>query len=505
MSSTTERDSERGQILVLFAGALVVMFLVAALAFDIGMTLLERRDQQNAADAAALAGARYVIGATPYSGTCAGGGGNPAVASACAIALANDFDDASADENVYVNIPAQAGPYRGFPGFVEVRIESTRPAIFAGVMGRTAWPVGARAVAANQPGITYSVGMLALSPDACKAIHISGSGVVNADSNVQSNSTGAACGDGSNIGLSRTGLGILNVTAPDAVCRSAGDIQDQGSGTMTCTPSEYAFALPDPLRDLPAPVKPLPAPAMKEVVSGSVIVPLPTDIPDYCPGATGTKAPSEATPRLCRIGIGRDSGRQMILSPGLYPGGLELTNNVTAYLLPGIYWIGGGGFKTAGDASVISVNSEADRAKAVCTLDATPPCVGGGGILLYNSKLPNAPAGPIDIGGGGATLSLQPYDYPFGSTTIDLVIFQDRTVSLTGDDVTLNGSTAQAAEVRGIIYVPLGDVKVNGSASVFSMDQIIASTFKVNGSGGTVNVLREMGIDAEISAVGLVD
>lgn len=507
MSSTTDPTAERGQVLVLFAGGLVLLFLVAALAFDVGMTLLERRDQQNAADAAALAGARYVVGAASYNGTCAGGAGNPAVAAACEIALANDFDDAAADENVFVSIPATDGPYRGFPGFVEVRIESSRAAIFAGVIGRTSWSVGARAVAANQQGVTYSFGMLALSPDECKAIHISGSGVVNAASNIQSNSTGAGCGDGSNIGLSRTGGGVLNVTAPDAVCRSAGDIQDQGSGAMTCTPAEYSFVLPDPLRDLPAPPMPALAPAMREVVAGSVIDPLPSTIPDYCPGATGSKSPSEATPMLCRIGQGgsTQSGREWILSPGLYPGGLELTNDVTAYLLPGIYWIGGGGFQTAGGASVISVNSETDRARAVCTLGATPPCVGGGGILLYNSQLPNEPAGPISLGGGGAALSLQPYDYPFGTTTIELVIFQDRTVSLTGDDVTLNGSTAQAAEVRGIVYVPGGDVKVNGSDSVFSMDQVIASTFKINGSGGTVNVLRETGVDAEISAVGLVD
>lgn len=506
MSSTTDRSPERGQILVLFAGGLVLLFLIAALAFDVGMTLLERRDQQNAADAAALAGARYVNESSNYSGTCAGGGANAAVVAACAIALVNDFDNAAADQNVFVNIPAQDGPYRGFPGFVEVRIESTKSSIFAGVIGRTIWPVGARAVAANQQGVTYSFGMLALSPDECKAIHISGSGVVNAASNIQSNSTGAGCGDGSNISLSRTGGGVLNVTAPDAVCRSVGEIQDQGSGTMTCTPAEYSFALPDPLRDLPAPAKPTElAPGMKEVEAGSVVVPPATDIPDYCPGATGSKAPSESTPRLCKIGERRTGGRQWILSPGLYPGGLELTNDVTAFLLPGIYWIGGGGFKTAGDADVISVNSETDRAKAVCTLGATPPCVGGGGILLYNSKLPNAPAGPISLGGNGATLSLQPYDYPFGTTTIDLVIFQDRTVSLAGDDVTLNGSSAQAAEVRGIVYLPLGDVKVNGSESVFSVDQIIANTFKIDGSGGTVNVLRETGVDADISAVGLVD
>ena len=48
-------------------------------------------------------------------------------------------------------------------------------------------------------------------------------------------------------------------------------------------------------------------------------------------------------------------------------------------------------------------------------------------------------------------------------------------------------------------------MKVNGSNSVFTMDQVIADTFKINGSGGTVNVLRETGVDAKIEAVGLVE
>jgi Flp pilus assembly protein TadG len=56
LSSTTDRARERGQVLVLFAGGLVALLIVAALAFDVGMMLVERRDQQNAADAAALAG-----------------------------------------------------------------------------------------------------------------------------------------------------------------------------------------------------------------------------------------------------------------------------------------------------------------------------------------------------------------------------------------------------------------------------------------------------------------
>lgn len=472
------------------------------MAFDVGMVLLERRDQQNAADAAALAGARYVLTSPNYHASCASAASNPAANAACEVAFVNDFDYAAASEDVVVHIPPVDGEFKGFPGFVQVKIEATRAPIFAGIMGKDGWDVGSMAVAAYQPGVTYSFGMLALNQEACKAIHISGSGTVNSAGNVQSNSDGSGCGTGPGYGFSRTGAGVLNVTAPDATCRSVGEIQNQGSGTMTCAPSEFSFALPDPLADLDAPTKPALAAPMKEMVD-TTLVDTPSDIPQHCPGAPAPDAPDELAPVTCTLGQGgSQANRRWILSPGLYPGGLNLKGGVTAYLLPGIYWIGGGGFQTSNDASGISVESETDLNRAVCTVGATPPCVGGGGVLIYNSTIPGSAAGPISLGGGGATLSLQPYQYPFGSTTIDLVIFQDRTLDLT---VTLNGSSSQAAEVRGIVYVPGGEVMVNGSDSVFTMDQVIADTFKINGSGGTVNVMRETGVDAVISAVGLVE
>ena len=464
---------------------------------------LERRDQQNAADAAALAGARYVNDAADFHGTCAGAAGE-AVIAACQVVDANGFQDGASDEDVLVDIPPVSGIYTGFDHSVQVRINSRRGSIFGGIVGRSVWPVGVSAVAANEDEVAYPFGMLALSPSDCKALQISGTGVVDSASNVQSNSDGSGCADGSNIGFSRSGAGVLNVSA-DGVCRSGGELQDQGSGTMTCVTEEFSFALPDPLAGLPAPDKPTTAtPAMKEWV-GTTLVHLPANIPDYCPGAVAPKDPVEATPRLCVLGQGASqANRKWVLSPGLYPGGLDLRGGVSAFLLPGIYWIGGGGFQASNDVNIISVDDETDTTKAVCTTTVPPTfsCTGGGGVLIYNSKLVNAAAGPVTLGGGGASLSLMPYDYPFGDTTIDLVLFQDRTVNLT---TRLNGSNSQASDVRGIVYNPLGEVQVNGANSMFTLDQVIAYTFKINGSGGTVKVLKETGVDALITAIGLVE
>lgn len=469
---------ERGQILVLFAISVTVLLIVAALAFDTGMMLVERRDQQNAADAAALAGARYLIT-------------NPTRAESDAYAMAarNGFAD-SDDVNVYVHIPPAHGLFRGLPGFIEVQIEASRSSIFGSVVGRTAWGIGAYAVAANQHGLRFGFGMLALNETACKAIHVSGSGHIYSAASIQSNSSGADCDKPPPYGFSRTGTSDIeiDVDAVDAVCRTVGAIQNQGKGEMTCDRVEYSFPLPDPLMGLPPVPMPEPADAMAPL--GHAQPP-----PSNCPGAA--IPPDEDNPQLCDVGGNGAAYADLswILYPGLYPGGLQVSNGATAYLMPGIYWLGGGGFTTTTRGSVISVETEADAVTASW----------GGGVLIYNSTLP-ASVGPTDIslGGSGATLELLPLAAPAGSqeaTYNGIVVFQARDVTST---VTLNGSDS-VATVRGIVYVPEGEVKLNGNEGTLTVDQIIADTFLIDGNKGTINVMRERGVDVVVSGVGLVE
>ena len=51
---------ERGQILVMFVGGIVLLFLIAGLVIDGGTAFLSRRDAQNSADVAALAGTKQL-------------------------------------------------------------------------------------------------------------------------------------------------------------------------------------------------------------------------------------------------------------------------------------------------------------------------------------------------------------------------------------------------------------------------------------------------------------
>ncbi len=58
-----------GQIVVVFAGGIVLLFLIAGLVIDGGTAFLNRRDAQNTADVAALAGTKqltdYYLGKGP--------------------------------------------------------------------------------------------------------------------------------------------------------------------------------------------------------------------------------------------------------------------------------------------------------------------------------------------------------------------------------------------------------------------------------------------------------
>ena len=59
--SATTRQRDHGQVLVIFALSITVLFAAAGLAFDVGRFYSERRFLQNAADAAALAAANALI------------------------------------------------------------------------------------------------------------------------------------------------------------------------------------------------------------------------------------------------------------------------------------------------------------------------------------------------------------------------------------------------------------------------------------------------------------
>jgi hypothetical protein len=465
LSSITEPRSERGQIIVIFAASLIVIFGVAALVFDGGMMLLEKRTQQNAADAAAIAGARFL----PT---------NPTEAEDAAFALAteNGFTDGVDNQVVDVYIPPVNGPHAGDDGFIEVIIRSERASFFSGIWGIFSHDVGSRAVAANQTGVLGPFAMLSLNPDSCNAMDVGGSGEIISNGDIQVNST---CPSGA---MHLHGTGEI-VTAPDVACNVVGGFNAGGGATYNCPVNEGVVPIPDPFLTLPEPPIPVDGggaivyPTAPLYISGS-----PSTIPSGCPG--GSAAATQAVPAPCQF-TGSYSGTVWRLFPGYYPGGIQLQAG-TFYLEPGIYYMGGGGFIMNGsDVSITSVEAGGT------TL--------GGGVLLFNGdNLPFA-NGPIQLNGGGSGSHLYPLDQ--GTQWDGIVVFQDRLVC---EGALFNGA-GTTLEVRGLIYIPCGLTTANGNGGTIIVDQIIADTFKLTGSGGSLTVAFDEDFLPGLTIAGLIE
>ncbi|HLA17260.1 MAG TPA: pilus assembly protein TadG-related protein [Candidatus Limnocylindrales bacterium] len=493
MSSTTDSGrGQRGQILVIFAGGLVAILAIAALVFDVGQNLIDRRAEQNASDAAALAGARYVKGApyTFHGGCSLPYAGMPAVGAACDIAAEHGYVDGTDGRTVRVDIPPVAPSTKaGLPEHIEVQIGATRGSFFMGILGVNQQRTGAMAVATNNSDIALPYSLLALNPHDCGANKINGApgtivetnGTVHIDSDC----------DTPPGSLQLSGNGVL--TAPE--CDVVGMITVSGGAANNCTAApDDVLVFGDPLLKLLVPPKPVLPAAVQPL---DAIDPGP--IPDGCPGSANPA--TDAAPATCAFSSGQVAGKAYRLFPGDYPGGIS-TSKATLYLDPGIYWLGGGGLHIQSDGQVVS-KAPGDNA-------GTTP---SGGILIYNTEDPIPTTGCIGAGcydgisingGGGSTptLALKPIQY---GDYKGMVMFVDRDKALSGGfDIDLNGADA-ALNVTGTIYAASGSLRFNGSDTDVLSAQVICYDFQVNGSGSAFIIDYEPGELFHVRGVGLVE
>jgi hypothetical protein len=465
---------------VLFAGGVVVILGIAALVFDVGQSLVDRRTEQNAADAAALAGARYI---TPTSGTyqglCSAAPQSAAlkqVDTACDAATQYLIDDHLSATITVKYPPGPESEFSDLPTNIEVQISATRPSFFAGVFGIANRQTGAMAVAANSSsGYPLPYSFLALDP--CGTSSVSGNGSITANGTVHLDSS---C----NPALTITGNGALN--APE--CDAVGTVSVSGNGVPCTTVKTGVQTSGDPLRELPAP-------ALPTNLGRIVKEPGENKNPANCGYTYGALSSTVTSPS----GLGCQfnssfKNHTYRMYPGYYPGGLVLQGG-TFYMEPGIYYIGGGGLSMSGNGSVLtSVN--------------TGTTVFGGGVLLYNGAFNVASfcrggvttgcPGAMTFNGSSAIVNLKPIQ-----TTIykNIVIFGDRT---TAAAITLNGSSTNL-NIAGTIYAPLSLVTVTGSGPVSIGVQVIAYDFNVTGSpGSSLTVTYSSGGVFQLTGVGLV-
>jgi Flp pilus assembly protein TadG len=136
-------SEDRGQVIAIFALALVAIIALTGLIIDGGSSTVQRRDEQNVADSAALAAAFNYVN-TKSTGQ--------ATQAAWDVAAANGYSHTAPDTTVNVTITT------GNPSKFTVTVKKPHQNYFSGAVGMSSWDVSATATAiGGRPNVAYGV------------------------------------------------------------------------------------------------------------------------------------------------------------------------------------------------------------------------------------------------------------------------------------------------------------------------------------------------------------
>ena len=288
-----------GKVLVLVAICGVPMIGVTALAIDGGYMMAERRQGQNAADAAALAGTIDL-----YHGQAA----NLARETALKYAARNGYPSGDGVNTVTVNIPPIAGTSVGDPNAVEVLISRKLPKFFSGVFYPGTPQAQVRGVAAIHERPASDAALLVLDPSAKAALKVGGEGELR---------------------LSGGGAIVVNSNSPEAAVAVGSSFIEAPSIRITGTSPGYTRA-----------------------GGAEIVAPIATGVPPTVDPLAGVPAPNPAALPL-RSNTKLSIASSTVLEPGVYQGGIDISCDAVVTMNPGIYYIQAGAFTQQGQSSLL--------------------------------------------------------------------------------------------------------------------------------------------------------
>lgn len=452
------RGAEHGQVLVLFVFGLIVMLAVSALLIDGANALVTRRRLQNVGDAAALAGAN-VIHAAGTAHICSTVSSSPPgaprqdIIDAVNASLAANWPGLPSGG---VTISCSADALYGNQA-VQVDLQMAATNFIGAAIGYGGTTVATTSTALNGQitGSTYSVVLLDpynptwhQSRRGCPSFLISGGPTLNFGGAVFVDSACAAADGGA---LATNGNSATVTFAAGRKLYLVGGY-DPGPLTISPAPETGVDPIEDPLLDL----EPINYAAMTVQSASRLVL----------------------------------NNTTMVLSPGVYTGGIQLRNSSIALLRPGIYVFDGGGLDVGAQASVCSISSTslATDCSSFATECPDTTC----GVLLFNRGPANGSGamGQISIG-AGSTLKLRAFDERangnVGFEYRNILIWQSATpVPSSGYSqpiVQLNGGGN--VEISGTVYAPSAKVLMGGGSG---------------GSGGSLSLtLQFIAWDLEMS------
>jgi hypothetical protein len=430
METAMTNKKEAGQALIFTAAALVVLMGFAGLAIDMGVMRHDKRLQQTAADAAAIAGASNLAfggvtsgaqDAASRVGYTDNGGGQVSNCTGAAVGTIC----------VEVNYPPSTGPQKGHDGYVEVLVADVHPTYFMKILGINSETITARAVAANLGGGAGNGCLYTLNPPSSGTEGISGSGTINA----------STCGIVDN--------GDYDGTVPNVSADTFAVSGSLSGKSATCTTPG-----PCPTYGIPAAADPLSTltPPCTSCSGGNIVNVIGSGNPSCGAGCTFTGGTYLISPgTYCSITIKGVASDQVVFRPGVYIiDGPSAGCSSDSLKIPENDTISGTG------VTFYFTNSSTLKMGGTPTVNLTAPDSSGTypGILMYQDPNDTSTTGPTLGGNSGSKYEGALY-FPkdqltfYGDdNTIDVAAVVSDSISMSGDPtVNIQGSAGLPAGV----------------------------------------------------------
>lgn len=378
------KQNEKGQAIYLIAFGIVALVGFTALSIDGGRILSKRRNVQNAADNAALAGALAKCSNLSVTSAALNTAGN------------NGYSNDGTTNTITINQPPGSGPYSSNTNYVEVLISADVERAFSQVVFGGNQAVEARAVAYCRPGFSGPVG------EGNAIIGLTDTGIgLNAVGNgdVYVYSGGIHVNSSSGNALTLTGNGDV---VADTITAVGGYVDSSSTNDFLPTPITGSAKYVDPLDKLEPPENPYSGPCINFTASG------------------------------------HDSAT---ISPGKY---CSITVSLSAdlYMEPGLYVVDGGNFTITSSGDITSTEA---GITLLLLNGASFNCAGNGSVTLVNTFI-YVESGSFTVAGNGNYDVQAPTSGPWSGMM--LFMDQDNTsaVKIVGNGSSSIGGTIYAPE-----------------------------------------------------------
>ncbi len=424
---------EDGQAVILVVVAMSIFLMGAlGLAIDGGQMYAQRQMAQAAADAAAQAGIMSIFKGTNATSAYPFGTGSPPIASStctttdgrtpCVYARNNGFGGTTAD-TVTLSFPAAVSGVTlssvTVPAFA-VTVQRTLQTGLIRFVGAAATSTIAARATAGLVGTVSPYCIYALDPSAQNAF------TVTNGSTLTLSGCAVAVDSTNNDALTVSGGSSLNASA---IAVAGGGVVTGGS--VVTAPATSVSGI--------------------SVGGGSTMTPVAT-IGGAPPGADPLASVPAPAVGACNFNNYSPGYGTWTLNPGVYCGGITISNGATATFNPGVYIINGGALTLVGG-----------------TTDT------GSGVMFYLTGT-NASYGSVTISNGANVT----FSAPTSGTYMGVVFFQDRSITSSSNATFAGGVNMK---VTGSLYFPTTSVSYSNGASTNAYVAIVAD--QVWFTGGT--------------------